>query len=639
MTANVRGKVLRGLVCLGLVIPMCLILGSTVFGQTVSGVSVSSSSSFNLETDSLYCTYSLGGGAATASTAWYLDNSPFCALYLPIEGGTGNAFNDLSGNGVTVTAPETSPVFTLNGGYDGVSSAGQFGLNSYLSAGETFPAGSSYTKMMWVYRTGSGIGGGGNLMSGDAGHVFWAPDNEGKKLSAGHNGGWTQVQDTDSLDLNVWYHVAVTWDNVSGELVLYKNGAAIDQATTTAAVTDQTLFVGAYDGGYEWEGFLDDVRLYTRALTPEQIDAYYNGGLGDPDIIVEEEVDLGQTWRADVTPFSTNVQGVTVASNDVVIVDAPLPSLQDLVLESTSGSYLTTDALSVSYTLDLGATAAATAWYRDGMPVMTVYLPANGGQSAALEDYSGNDQLVTPTATAPVFAAAGGHDGVGGALTMDAGRHLKLGEIMPLNSSYTKACWIYRTGAGVANGGNLISGDGGPGHVFWAPNIHGWYLCAGHSNPWNEVQDPTGIIELNTWYHVAVAFDAVSGLMTLYKDGVAVDTATVPVNTTDATLNIGAYATSYEWQGRMEDIRVYAEALSPEQIASLYAMDGEEVVSEETVVGEMWSATVTPFSDAIEGTAQSYQYRDYCRRRAQRACSYGSADAAGFNSFRPDAYV
>ena len=35
---------------------------------------------------------------------------------------------------------------------------------------------------------------------------------------------------------------------------------------------------------------------------------------------------------------------------------------------------------------------------------------------------------------------------------------------------------------------------------------------------------------------MAVTYDAVSGLMTLYKDGVAVDTATVAPNTTDATL-------------------------------------------------------------------------------------------------------
>jgi len=78
------------------------------------------------------------------------------------------------------------------------------------------------------------------------------------------------------LPLNSWVHVAVTFDGtdakgyVNGELDFTKKEAGtIDTTTNPFTIVDT-------DGEY-YEGFVDDVRVYNRALDGDEITALYNG--------------------------------------------------------------------------------------------------------------------------------------------------------------------------------------------------------------------------------------------------------------------------------------------------------------------------------------------------------------------------
>ena len=53
-----------------------------------------------------------------------------------------------------------------------------------------------------------------------------------------------------------------------------------------------------------------------------------------------------------------------------------------------------TDDLTCGYDLAGGATTAATAWYRPGTQLMTLFLPMEGGASNALLDFSGSPGVV-----------------------------------------------------------------------------------------------------------------------------------------------------------------------------------------------------------------------------------------------------
>ena len=80
--------------------------------------------------------------------------------------------------------------------------------------------------------------------------------------------------------LNTWHHVVYTR---SGNVhTLYVNGASIGSTTTAGSVEDVTgaLRIGGrdVDGGYELDGSLDDVRVYNRALSLQEIRNLYNTG-------------------------------------------------------------------------------------------------------------------------------------------------------------------------------------------------------------------------------------------------------------------------------------------------------------------------------------------------------------------------
>ena len=570
----------------------------------VSNVDLTATSPMNASSDDLECSYTLEGDATTAAVAWYTDDVPMMEFYLPIEGGMDNCIADYSGNGQTITATSLPSFAWRPGeGHDG-QGALAFDPSFCLNAGECFPLSSSYTKVAWVNLQDTASN---NIISSQdiaGGHVLYVSISQGFRLSSGQNGSWNMVQDPVPLEFDTWYHVAVTFDYSTGLMVLYKNGAIVDQVTVPVEqrdITDATVLVGAFANSSQWEGLIDEARLYSNALSEEQIAALYAG----PNIIKSTETTIDETWQCEVTPFSDITAGDSEMSNTLTVGD-PEPWVDNVVLAATSPNNLTTDDLVCTYDLYGTAVTAATAWYRDAAPLMTLYLPFEGGEINCLLDLSGSNNHTIPSGAAPVWYEDMGHDGLGAiALNVSAaGQYLDAGECFPTEKSYTKAMWVQRTGSG---SNNLLSGDEVTGgHVFYASSSsQADHLAAGHSGHWNIVRDPGDPLELGVWYHAAVTFDYETGEMVLYKDGVEVDRGTALVSereVTDATAQVGAFMSSSQWHGYMDDARVYDRALSADQIAALFNNDVDRIKADETVINETWYAVVTPFSAAIIGT-------------------------------------
>ncbi|HUS68767.1 MAG TPA: LamG domain-containing protein [Kofleriaceae bacterium] len=88
---------------------------------------------------------------------------------------------------------------------------------------------------------------------------------------------WAEGQ---RVELGTWQHLCATWDGSPGAagIALYRNGAAVAQweAGSNGDVVDidadNRLLVGRVnDGNFQYDGGLDDVRLYRRVLTPAEI--------------------------------------------------------------------------------------------------------------------------------------------------------------------------------------------------------------------------------------------------------------------------------------------------------------------------------------------------------------------------------
>src|ERR1700722_1112110 len=99
-----------------------------------------------------------------------------------------------------------------------------FGAYSYITIGTVLPDNHSYTKEAWVkvYPT-KAVHGRNFISSYD--HPLWLEN--GMLCAANHYGSYPHtatVQDTVAFPLNVWVHIAVTYDANTSVMALYKNG-------------------------------------------------------------------------------------------------------------------------------------------------------------------------------------------------------------------------------------------------------------------------------------------------------------------------------------------------------------------------------------------------------------------------------
>jgi hypothetical protein len=130
---------------------------------------------------------------------------------------------------------------------------------------------SSYTKEAWIFAPlDNGAVFNNNIVSGTA-TAFWFPGTQAFQLSAGHSFPFTDVQDPVALVANTWYHVAVTYDAATTTMRLYKNGVQVSSNTAVAAASETILYVGAFLGANYMKGQIDEVRVWSTALTVGEI--------------------------------------------------------------------------------------------------------------------------------------------------------------------------------------------------------------------------------------------------------------------------------------------------------------------------------------------------------------------------------
>ena len=167
------------------------------------------------------------------------------------------------------------------------------GVDDYVDL--PFIVQNSYTKEAWINIPATTLADGifHNILSGSQTALYVLNG----QLTAGHNPTYNNVQDPAPLAANTWYHVAVTFDNTTGAITLYKNGAVV--ASGTAPVYSETEgFIGAlYTGSASnfFQGSIDEVRFWSVVHTPGQIAADANCSLvgNEPNLIAYFNLNQG----------------------------------------------------------------------------------------------------------------------------------------------------------------------------------------------------------------------------------------------------------------------------------------------------------------------------------------------------------
>ena len=141
------------------------------------------------------------------------------------------------------------------------------------------------------------------------------------------------------------------------------------------------------------------------------------------------------------------------------------------------------------------------------------------------------------------------------------------------NEAITMSAWFYRSDAIVGSAEYLISYGNFTGQLFALGVYNGDYLFVTFdTGPYDAIS--TTSVPFNTWHHV-VGVHSGDGQVNIYFNGTLVHSADVSTpNVSLANGKIGsAIDGSQVWNGKIDDIRIYNRALSPEEVKALYELE------------------------------------------------------------------
>ena len=207
--------------------------------------------------------------------------------------GAGQYAYDGSGNNNTGTLgsgsnPDSSDPTWTTGKVGGALSFD--GVNDYVNAGTGASlniTGSQLTLEAWV-KIGSWAGSGGyatiieNYKAATGGYLIERESNNNWLLFSLYTAnGWAPCYSSSAVLLeNTWYHIAGVFNGTS--MILYINGvskATCNFAATTIGSSPNPVIIGGrVVAGNNFNGLIDEPRIYNRALSAEEIRYHYNRG-------------------------------------------------------------------------------------------------------------------------------------------------------------------------------------------------------------------------------------------------------------------------------------------------------------------------------------------------------------------------
>jgi hypothetical protein len=229
-------------------------------------------------------------GYSTEATASTPSVTPGLIAAYGFSEGSGTTTADASGNGLTGTlqGPGTWTTSGRNGNalvFNGTTSFVDLGT---LSA---FPLTSSATWSAWVFATGHPTDD-GQIMAKSGNSDGWqlktSPDTGARTfgIAVSNGSSHTQRYSNTVYSLNTWYHVAGVYNATSQTLDIYVNGVLNNGVLIGTVPVAQNnpasinVNIGRRQGGYYFIGTIDDVRVYSRALSQPEIQADMNTPVG-----------------------------------------------------------------------------------------------------------------------------------------------------------------------------------------------------------------------------------------------------------------------------------------------------------------------------------------------------------------------
>jgi hypothetical protein len=226
-------------------------------------------------------------------------------------------------------------------------------------------------------------------------------DSHGYVLRTGDNGklsftisednsvNWHEALTSSLMSTGTWYHIAGTFNGthlkayIGGDL---KETTVISQTLMETSSYNLKIGQSPFDSARIFNGLIDEAKIYSRALSPEQIMNDYQEGLVGHQVenLVSQETETGETWSVAMTPNDHMSDGVTVLSNSLTLVNAVPNDPSGVDLYSLNGrNESDTDLNCTGFISDPDNTGSLTVevnWSKnDSMELLVNYTGINNG--------------------------------------------------------------------------------------------------------------------------------------------------------------------------------------------------------------------------------------------------------------------
>jgi hypothetical protein len=399
--------------------------------------------------------------------------------------------------------------------------------------------------------------------------IFSLGDGESCYALQGNTGGGVGVYVADGVEMNeynwhldpdTWTHVTVTGDGRT--FSIYKNGRLTEAGEIemeTVGVTGTLSIGGAGDaGGRPWNGFMDEVAVFGRALTDEEVEQLY--------LMTGEMIEVTELTAEPMEEYDQTDELLSA----------------DRSGESEESSELMDE-------LEYSDPVVA-----DGYPVRGGY--SSVGQVVPSSLYQNlaayySFQTASDTDTVTDISGRGYHgqvhgaqhvndDVLGGAMDFD-GEDDRISIPDVHLEQFTFSAWVAP-----------VDGDLNNRQIFLLTDGENCYALQGNSGGSVGVYVADGV-EMNegdwrlahdTWTHLTVTGEGRT--FSIYKNGRLTETGDIEIETNGVagTLHIGGADRDggRYWKGFMDEVGVFGRALTDAEVEQLYRMTGEMTETSQT---------------------------------------------------------
>jgi len=400
------------------------------------------------------------------------------------------------------------------------------------------------------------------------------------------------------LALNKWYHVeAVIYPNntlpdiyIDGKL---NNATDLTQGNVTQLNQGSTNVIIGRQSNYSpqeryFKGFIDEPKIYPYARTASQIQQDYNAGLAGMATNEGANVTVGESpkWMTDglVGHWKMDeASGTTVADASGNGNTGTLTSAQETGTAQTgSSTAAATDPAN-------GALSSTDDAYNNMIFRITGgTCGITSGTERTITDYTGSSKTLafaafsatTEGCTFEVRHQTGGKFGNGMGFE-GSNDHVSLAnEIMPGTSNFTASAWFNLSSMEASSDKieSIFGNNQNTPFLGYRPNAKRFYAYRQWISDSEIIASSvtTNNLADSSWHHIVMTTDQEKFIVKFYLDGNFLSSA--PIGTEGYTVSNGAFKRigySYlssdltQWRGRLDDLRYYNRALSPDEVSQL----------------------------------------------------------------------